>query len=225
MRATDERFRDDNERRVERMNAWIELAEATPHDHVRFVFYWIAYEAGYQDENRDTRPEDRKQRERFHDELARRDRGKLRGILQAQRKDVVRIIELRQAHPSFWTRWQGDADVDTAAEWEIRFRRRVESTIDRLNKAVRSGIKREISATLNNLFRSLSIVRHQIVHGGSAGPRSRGRTQVILGAGLLRTLVPCFRDSIESNIDQDWGEPPYPRVGSMADEKCPPPWL
>ncbi len=78
---------------------------------------------------------------------------------------------------------------------------------------------------LNDLFRNLSVVRNQIVHGGSAGTESRGRTQVILGAGLLKAFVPCFRDSIASNIDQDWGEPPFPRVGSAPDEKCSPPWL
>ena len=205
------------------MNTWIELAEATSHDHVRFVFYWIAYEAAYQ--NEDSGLKDWQERQQFHDRLARHDRGKLRGILHTQSRDVVRILELRQAHGSFWTRWREDEDVRSAEEWEGRFRRRVGSAIERLNDAVRSGVKREISDTLNNLFRNLSIVRHQIVHGGSAGPRSRGRTQVILGAGLLKALVPCFRDSIKSNIDQDWGEPPYPRVGSMPDEKCPPPWL
>ena len=205
------------------MNTWIELAEASPHDHVRFVFYWIAYEAAYQ--NEDSELKDWEERQQCHDRLARHDRGKLRGILHTRSRDVVRILELRQAHPSFWTRWREDEVVRSAEEWESRFRKRVGSAIEGLNNAVRSGVKREISDTLNSLFRNLSIVRHQIVHGGSAGPRSRGRTQVILGAGLLKALVPCFRDSIKSNIDQDWGEPPYPRVGSMPDEKCPPPWL
>lgn len=37
MRTTDERSPEDNERRVERMNTWIELAEATQRDHMRFV--------------------------------------------------------------------------------------------------------------------------------------------------------------------------------------------
>ena len=55
--------------------------------------------------------------------------------------------------------------------------------------------------------------------------RSRGRTQVVLGAELLKALIPCLRDSIEYNIDQDWSEPPFPRVGSAPDEKCPLPWL
>ena len=88
-----------------------------------------------------------------------------------------------------------------------------------------TSVKKAISATLNNLFRNLSVVRNQIVHGASAGQDSHGRTQVILGAWLLKAFIPCFRDAIKANIHEDWGEPPYPRVGSGPDDKCPPPWL
>jgi hypothetical protein len=222
LRATDDRLREGNERRVERMNTWIELAEASPHDHVRFVFYWIAYEAAYQNDNRGSGLEDWKEREEFHDKLARHDGTQLANIMDGRRAEVRRILELRQADPCFWQkRWK----VRRAEEWEKKFGERVRRQLRQLNRAITDAERPEVSAALNNLFRNLSIVRHQIVHGGSAGPRSRGRTQVILGAGLLKALVPCFRDSIKSNIDQDWGEPPYPRVGSMPDEKCPPPWL
>lgn len=223
MGATDHRFREDNERRIDRMNTWIELADATTHEHVLFVFLWIAYEAAHQNESSERKQGE--ERRKFHDRLARRDRGRLKSMLCARKTDIVRILELRQAHPSFWTRWREDEGVASAAEWEKKFRERIRSAIDRLNLALRSGAKREMSNALNDLFANLSIVRHQIVHGGSAGPNSRGRTQVILGAGLLKALVPCFRDSIQSNIDEDWGRPPYPRVGSVADEECPPPWL
>ena len=218
MRAKEHRFREDNERRVDRMNTWIELAEETPHEHVRFVFYWIAYEAAYQnDRNENRRTNDQKQRARFHEWLAERDGDKLGAILYAQRGDVADILELRQAHPSFWNRNQ-NKDVRSSEEWECKFKRWVGLAIENLEKL-------EIAITLKNLFENLAVVRQQIVHGGSAGPRSRGRTQVRLGARLLKALVPCFRDSIRSNIDEDWGKPPYPRVGSREDEECPPPWL
>ena len=216
MRVTEPRFREDNERRVDRMNTWIELAEEAPHEHVRFVFYWIAYEAAYQNENPELQGWE--ERQQLHKRLEKHDGRRLRDLLIAQRRDVVRILELRQAHPSFWTRRPRDESVRSPEEWESEFVRRV-----KLDKRDLENLK--ISATLNNLFRNLNIVRNQIVHGGSAGPRSRGRTQVMLGAGLLRAFVPCFRDSIQANVDQDWGKPPFPRVGSTRDEKCPPPWL
>ena len=216
---TEPRFKEDNERRVDRMRTWIELAEATPHEHVQFVFYWIAYEAAFQNyknENRESK--DRKQRGEVHARLAKRDGAKLSTTLYAQRGEVADILKLRQAHPPFWNEWDKDKNVRSAEEWESKFKSRVELAIENLNKG-------KIGFTLNRLFDNLAIVRQQIVHGGSAGPRSRGRTQVRLGALLLKALVPCFRDSIRSNIDEDWGKPPYPRVGSREDEECPPPWL
>ena len=216
MRATKPRFREDNRRRVDRMNTWIALAVDTRLEHVQFVFYWIAYEAAYKNENQELDGWD--ERRQFHKRLAIHDGRNLRGLLDAQRRDVVRILELRQAHPSFWTRQKRDENVRSPEEWESAFERRV-----KLDKKDLENSK--MPDTLNNLFRNLNIVRNQIVHGGSAGLRSRGRTQVMLGAGLLKAFVPFFRDSIHSNIDEDWGKPPYPRVGSREDEECPPPWL
>ena len=201
------------------MNTWIELAEAAPHEHVRFVFYWIAYEAAFQNyKNENRKITDKKQRDQFHEKLAKRDGAKLRTILYANRGEVADILKLRQAHSSFWNEWCEDKNVRIAEEWESNFKSRVELAIENLNKG-------KIGFTLNRLFDNLAIVRQQIVHGGSAGPRSRGRTQVRLGARLLKALVPCFRDSIQWNVDEDWGKPPYPRVGSREDEECPPPWL
>ena len=226
MSATDDRLREDNKRRVARMNTWIEVAEATSdeneHDHVRFVFYWIAYEAAYQTENPGQNSNGWKERRTLHSKLAHHDRRRLQSILSEQKECSLRVLELRQADPYFWKK---RPKVKSAEEWEMKFRERVRRQVHQLNQAVSNTECPEVSAVLNDLFRNLSVVRNQIVHGGSAGTESRGRTQVILGAGLLKAFVPCFRDSIASNIDQDWGEPPFPRVGSAPDEKCSPPWL
>ena len=90
---------------------------------------------------------------------------------------------------------------------------------------VLGGANERTTNSLNGLFRNLSVVRNQIVHGASAGSQSHGRTQVRLRASLLDRLIPCFRDSIQSNLDEDWGSPPFPRVGAGPDDECPPPWL
>lgn len=226
MSATD--YHRDNERRVARMNTWIDHAEDSSRrneDHIRFLFYWIAYEAAYQIE--DSKVKDRQARESLHRKLAFRDTGKLQNILRDQQEDVVRIFELRQAHRFFWSkdsRWNARA-------WESEFQKRVESMTGRLLGAVHSGAKETlakkgaIQKTLDDLFDNLSVVRNQIVHGASAGSDSRGRTQVILGAGLLSAFVPCFRKIIEANLNEDWGDPPFPRVGEERDEKCSPRWL
>ena len=228
---------DRNGRRIARMSTWISHAEAEAisgekEAHIRFLFYWIAYEAAYHmNETGESKGGHEKERREFHLRLASHDRGRLQSILRAQKDDVVGILDLRQAHPSFWKRWKRDEGVGTVKEWESVFRKRVGAAMKRLNEAVRddlafhSGVKEKIAKTLDDVFRNLNVVRNQIVHGASAGPESRGRTQVLLGARLLSALVPCFRDSISFKNHEDWGEPPFPRVGSGPDDECPPPWL
>ena len=232
---------DRNERRIERMSTWISHAEATSGEeeaHIRFLFYWIAYEAAYQMNEKGGHG--KKRQELFHQRVADHDWEKLQSILCAQKVDVVGVLELRQAHPSFWYRRKvrkgSKGVVETAVAWNRDFQKWVESARKRLGEAVtrRTGgdephdavwYQRKITGTLNDLFENLNIVRHQIVHGGSAGPGSRGRTQVIRGAKLLSAFVPCFHDVIKDNPDEDWGEPPFPRVGKRPDDECKPPWL
>ncbi len=235
MSTTPAQNRSDNERRIARMNAWLDLAvKASDQDsaHVRFVFYWIAYEAAYKAESSDwsdSRATDRVQRRAFHRVVARYDRGRLQQVLRQHLADVTAILELRQAHPSFWQRWREDARVESIGDWERSFGGRTRKATQALRSAIenwsRGGSNERTVEALNTLFQNLAVVRNQIVHGASAGPNSRGRTQVLLGARLLHALVPCFRDSIESNLDEDWGQPPFPRVGAGRDDKCPPPWL
>jgi len=212
------------------MNVWIDLAKKSPaddeHAHVRFVFYWIAYEAAYQSETHGSDIDGLGVRRTFHARLARHDRGRLRNILRETRRDAVDILELRQANPFFWKK----VDFVSGPEnWERRFGERVRRSRKRLDDAIdeysRRGTHARVRDTLDDLFRNLNLVRNQIVHGGSAGPRSRGRTQVLLGARLLEAFVPCFRDSVASKPDEDWGILPFPRVGTRPDDTCPPPWL
>lgn len=226
---------ENNRRRIARMNSWIGHAEKASGEgeaHIRFLFYWIAYEAAYQTYETE-KPDggDWTKRQELHRKLASHDRGRLQGILRGKKDDIVRLFELRQAHPSFWKKWW-NAGVTNHAEWEAVFRKKVGSATGRLNVAIttnmagsRHRVREVVSDTLDDMFDSLNLVRQQIVHGASAGRESHGRTQVILGAGLLSAFIPCFRDSIAFNRDKEWGAPPFPRVGSGPDDKCPPPWL
>lgn len=227
-RRKDDAHRKNNERRVDRMDVWIKEAEKDRGEndaHIRFLFYWIAYEAAYKDENRNPDVKEGSQRREFHKELTKRDSGRLQNILREEEKSIVGILKLRQVHPSFWIQWRQDKNVTSADEWDNRFGKRVGSEMDRLHAAVRNGGETAVRRTLNDLFRNLSVVRNQIVHGASAGENSRGRTQVLLGAKLLSAFIPCFRDIIKRNSGKDWGAPPFPRVGSGPDDECPPPWL
>lgn len=155
---------ENNQRRIARMDTWISHAEAASGDddtHLRFLFYWIAYEAAYQTyETEESEGGHGKERVRLHRKLADHDRGRLQSLLRAQKGDILRILELRQAHPSFWKRWKEDAEVENPEAWEAAFEQRVRSatkrldTVVRMNAALSSHIREAISKTLNDLFRN-----------------------------------------------------------------------
>ena len=214
--------RADNERRVARMTAWIKLAAAErsasdDNAHVRFVFYWIAYEAAYQTYQAEGPSPHISERKAFHHRATWHDGNRLQEILTQHRESIVKLLALRQVDREFW--YQGDQSATSDAKWDSGFRRRVKKAVNRLDNL-------ETEHTLNDLFENLSIVRHQIVHGGSAGIQSRGLSQVLWGVELLAALIPRFCASIESNPEEDWGSPPFPRVGvDRDDDQCPPPWL
>ncbi|MCY4075675.1 MAG: hypothetical protein OXH04_09640 [Acidobacteria bacterium] len=126
------------------MNAWLDLAgKASDEDsaHVRFVFYWIAYEAAYKVDGSDS-PESRAtesvQRRSFHRRVARYGGGRLRDVVRQHLADVTAILELRQAHPSFWQRWREDARVESVGDWERSFGGRARKATQLLRDAIKN---------------------------------------------------------------------------------------
>ena len=66
--------RDDNERRVARMDVWLDLAReraqaAEDRAHLRFALYWIAYEAAYQVYEPSGRSSEKDKRKTFHQQV------------------------------------------------------------------------------------------------------------------------------------------------------------
>ncbi len=214
---------EDNRIRLERMDTWIEKAETVPkgndHDHVRFLYFYIAYEAAYQRFNVN------EPWKRFNHTLARHAKLEIINTLQHSTEDIGRLFNLRQASPLFWEKnKQKEKSPD---EWAKKYKSSVVTSLEKLDVLLQESRDRnQLARSLNSLFGRIRLVRNQIVHGGSAGIDSRGRTQVELCARLLQALVPCIRDCIKIRIEKDWGKPPFPRVGSGPDDpECAPPWL
>ena len=225
-------FTKDNERRLKRMETWIDLAKDPkwakdtegydPHAHVRFVFYWIAYEAAFEGQKWDPR-ENSPLFHEFYKRLAERGKPRLRECLRGQEACIRNLFGLRQASRFFWYKEGQDLPKD-AKDWEDRFTKRVEEQREKLQKAVYEA--GSAVAVLDDVFKILSLVRNQIIHGGSSGSSSQGRSQVRWGAQLLCAFVPCFFNIIEEHKGEDWGKPPFPRVGWKPDDpEARPPWL
>jgi len=219
-----EDIKTDNTRRIKRMEYWIEQAGSFPadedHNHIRFLFYYIAYEAAYQ---KAWETKNQEQREDFHCKVARNAKLNIKEFLDKNQEKICELLELRQAHPLFW---KGPKQLKgwSREKWESEFNSQKKDSLQHLEKAIK-GERKEIIGALNDLFQNLSIIRNQIVHGGSAGRESRGRTQVNLGAELLGEIIHFLHNCIEEKIQHDWGSPPFPRVGNHRDEVCLPPGI
>ena len=229
--ATENRKKD-NRRRIARIDNWINHAQSVPDgqekDSIRFLFFWIAYEAAYKndDSNLENKDPEHKQRERFHANISKYkyaivDLQKALGHCQAEAKE---LLGLRQANQCFWTKLGKCKNWgENATSWERNFVKNSEKSIDNVTAAIYD--EKYLEGALNSLFDNLYVVRNQIVHGGSSGEYSLGISQVKWGTKLLKWIVPNIRDCIKRNETEDWGNPPFPRVGEEADEKRRPPWM
>ena len=212
---------ENSERRLARMKTWIELAknpciQGEEYTHVRFIFYWVAYEAAFGVYQNDGNYNNESQRRDFHHKLARYSPN-LITELKNNIYEITKLMELRQSDDRFW--YKRRQKRSSKEEWNNEFNERTREFL----RCLYDGI--EISRILDKLFSKLNVVRNQIVHGASSGSESFGRNQVAWGEDLLKTLVPVFRNTIASHREDNWGEPPFPRVGDEADEECKPPWL
>jgi len=216
---------ENNHRRIERMNNWIEharsLAGKEANDHIRFLFYWIAYEAAYKPYKQNRKVYEHQLRECFHKKVSKciSASKRFQRVLKASKREAIQLIELRQANRKFW--YEQDGWDESPQVWETRFKKEVDQNKKSIDLAAYDG--RKLVPVLNALFENLNIVRNQIVHGGSSGIHSFGLNQVIWGTKLLKSIIPAFRDCIKQNPLIDWGEPPFPRVGDGPDDPCSPP--
>ena len=152
MPAADDTPRYDNERRVARMRVWINLAETLPagedHAHVRFVLYWIAYEAAYQVYKVGGDSSDKLEREDFHRRVTWYDGRRLQATLSQHREPIIKLLELRQAHTSFW--YRGNQRASSTATWEAGSGSRIRDAVSRLdNLETESTLERPVPESVD----------------------------------------------------------------------------
>lgn len=231
MIRSNQKENEDDQHRIDRIDNWIDQATAArENNQIRFLLYWIAYEAAYKREDWDFVPEPDKpireynQRNRFHEiiSVCENVRDELQRIFSEKKFESRSLLKLRQADPFFW--YERERSPKTSRKWEAMFEKRVAQDISYLDRVSNDG--GNCVNALDAVFRNLSIVRNQIVHGSSSGEKSYGSDQVLWGTNLLAEIVPFFRNCIEQNDPKEgWGSLPFPRVGQGPNDMCPPPWI
>lgn len=199
-------FPPDHSLRVHRALSWLNRAEMAGDDHdAAFIFYWIAFNAAYADEQAEAAMLSE------------------RSLFDGYFHKITELDGSRRVYDAIWTRfsqsirlllgnryvfqpfWKHQNGVPGFADWEHRFARS--------QAAIAAALaRRDTRVILSVLFDRLYVLRNQLIHGGATWNSSVNRGQVGDGARIMAFLVPLFIDLMMDNPDLPWGAPYYPVV-------------
>ena len=173
-----------------------------------FLFYWIAFNALYADEEMIGGEKTERDFQRgFVAKIHRFDKqgGHLYTFLWHEYSNTVR--NLLDNKFIFGRYWRDIKENPEESDWAQKMR-------DASELALRS-LKDEGSVTklLNIVFDRLNVLRNQLVHGSSTYGGSLNREQVKTGATFMHKVVPIIQQIFREHPEEDWGVPPYPPQG------------
>lgn len=190
----------------------------------RIILLWIAFNALYgQEEHQERRVIGASSLPPFADFLERVAKRGFADVAAAMRgcEDAcVEIIKCQYVYQQYWNA------MSSGAEWRKRFDERNGRAIKRIREGNASG-------ALPEVFRRVSVLRNQLLHGGAAffgddvynnwgNARETQRqredeshpfngTQIRAGDEILQALTPVFVSVVMNNHDkEDWGILSYP---------------
>ena len=207
-----------NETRLRRAQLWLSRAKsATKYSpakilddsSVRFIFYWIAFEAAYSIRSNSGSHRMNRVIRRIINE----DQKQANKLVKKLRSTIRELVNLPPTHYEFWEH----VENQTYNQWKKKFKNE--------NEKCETGTAEEV---LPIVFERLRVVRHQIFHGANSRHKSYGGLQVKCGQELLAEFVPHFIETIQKSIDrdpkEDWGKVPFPRQGVRNQKDLKPIW-
>lgn len=192
--------------RVHRALSWLGRAELeTEDDDVRFILYWIGFNAAYASDLGYDITGERMAFRTFFETLVKLD-GASRihhAVWQRFSQEIRIFLNNPYVFAPFWAHQNGEAGN---ADWEARL-------MAAKKAASISIMQKDTVKVLTILFDRLYVLRNQIVHGGATWNSAVNRDQLRDGVAILATLLPIFIDLMLDHADIDWGRPFYPVVG------------
>lgn len=191
--------------RVHRALSWLKPAEIEDDCDIKFILYWIAFNAAYAKtvpEHDDSSEKD--QMKLFFDRLVKLDVDKViyKSIWSEFSGSVRILLENKYVFAPFWRYQQGEV---SKSDWEMWF-----AASRKLTQ--KSFMKQDTVSILSSLFPRIYTLRNQIIHGGATWQSGVNRDQVRDCTSLLETLVPVFIKLMMEDVHGDWDMPAYPVV-------------
>jgi len=191
--------------RVHRALSWLKPAEMEDDLDVKFILYWIAFNAAYAKAvPEDDHATEKDQMSSFFGRLVELDKEEIifKAIWSDFQGPVKLLLENKYVFSPFWRYQQGKV---SARNWKLWF-----STSGKLiQKAIES---QDTVKILSSLFPRIYTLRNQIIHGGATWKSTVNRSQVRDSTAILETLVPVFIKLMMEDYKGSWDMPSYPVV-------------
>ncbi len=190
--------------RIHRALSWLMRAEKQEDDDdAAFIFYWVAFNALYGHQARDTHFSngERNAFQEYFQKISLLDSEKqIYDELWRNFSASIRIlIQNKFVFQPFWNNYHGIAGYE---DWELSFER----ARDLGHRALENEDTVQI---LSIIFDRLYVLRNQVFHGVSTWQSSVNRAQIKDATRILAFLLPLFVDLMMRNPDFPWGKPGY----------------
>lgn len=191
--------------RVHRALSWLKPAEIEDDWDIKFILYWIAFNAAYAKAvPEDDESSEKDQMKLFFERLVKLDTEKvIYKTIWSEFSGAVRLLlDNKYVFTPFWRYQQGEV---SKSDWEMWF-----ATSRKLTQ--KSFMTQDTVNILSSLFPRIYTLRNQIIHGGATWQSGVNRDQVRDCTALLETLVPVFIKLMMEDVGGDWDMPSYPVV-------------
>ena len=189
--------------RVRRAISWGVAAENATGEDEQFIFYWIALNATYGNEETASANE-RFKRTKFFEKICELDvENNINKALIAIQNQLRVFVDNKYMYDEYWKLLKNEVTPERFEDLKVRVRKKIYTGL--MSKEGEIGL-------LDYLFDLISLLRNQIFHGLATYQSSVNREQLIPCVEILKNTVPIIVEIVLKHSEVDWGSISYPYI-------------
>ena len=188
--------------RVHRALSWLNMAEQTADEDMRFIGLWIAFNAAYGIDSEQERNTTGEQYNQFISKIIELDKEQqIYPLIWQQFTNSIRLIlDIKYIYQPFWFHHSGHFSF---AHWEVSFS-------NAKIAAQKMLMNKDSAGLLSVVFSRLYTLRNQIIHGGASWNSNLNRSQIKDANKILLELLPIIIKIMIDNPKGYWLQVSYP---------------
>lgn len=188
--------------RVHRALSWLNSAEQTTDEDMRFIALWISFNAAYGVDSEFERNSTGEQYSQFIGKIITLDNEQLiYPLLWQQFTNSIRVLlDNKYIYQPYWNNLNSTKRSD---DWELSFR-------NAKIAAQKMLLNKDSAGVLTLVFSRLYTLRNQIIHGGASWNSKLNRSQLQDANNLLMKLIPVIIKIMIDSPQEYWSPVSYP---------------